>query len=403
MDEKISQFLQKISALPEEVSLYFSSDLSIKATEELIADYNIEQEVIDDLIRDFFVTDFAISDLEKNIAEKIDNKNKINNFISDFLGKLFLPIASFINVKIEDNIKKHQGIIENYKKYTNDFLDLIESKNFDDLGDFVEDLEDKIDFKEEEEAVLNFLGSNLVDILKNSDSSGVVKINGSALYLLANKEDCLEKFTKAFLSNSEKISTKNIIIDNREQEPTIANWVKHFIKENGSEIFSNIVLAKYLTSSIVQTLLNNDEKKILRKVLKLYRNLVFFPESMTNVPMENWEIIPIDRDTDFLNNNLAREQKIKKFNDQMNEKELKIETSLKPEPKIEIKTEIKPIEKIIAEVPKISNSPKTETLNLLDLKDKELQELQELLIKYPEKSLERKAINTEIKKINKQQ
>jgi hypothetical protein len=399
MDEKISQFLQKISALSEEVSLYFSSDLSIKATEELMADYNIEQEVIDDIIRDFFVTDFAISDLEKNIAGKIDNKNKINNFISDFLGKLFLPIASFININIEDIIKKHQGVVENYKKYVNDFLDLIESKNFDDLGDFVEDLEDKIDFKEEEELVLNFLGSNLVDILKNNDSSGVVKINGSALYLLINKEDCLEKFTKAFLFNSEKISAKNIIIDNREQEPTIANWIKHFIKENGSEIFSNIILAKYLTSPTVKTLLNDEEKKILRKVLKLYRNLVFFPESMTNVPMENWEIIPIDRDNDSLNNNLDREQKIKKFNDQMNEKELKTET----EPKIEIKTEIKPIEKIIDRSPETSKSPKTETLNLLNLKDKELQELQELLIKYPEKSLERKAINIEIKKINKQQ
>lgn len=399
MDEKISQFLQKISALSEEVSLYFSSDLSIKATEELMADYNIEQEVIDDIIRDFFVTDFAISDLEKNIASKIDNKNKINNFISDFLGKLFLPIASFININIEDIIKKHQGVVENYKKYVNDFLDLIESKNFDDLGDFVEDLEDKIDFKEEEELVLNFLGSNLVDILKNNDSSGVVKINGSALYLLINKEDCLEKFTKAFLFNSEKISAKNIIIDNREQEPTIANWIKHFIKENGSEIFSNIILAKYLTSPTVKTLLNDEEKKILRKVLKLYRNLVFFPESMTNVPMENWEIIPIDRDNDSLNNNLDREQKIKKFNDQMNEKELKTET----EPKIEIKTEIKPIEKIIDRSPETSKSPKTETLNLLNLKDKELQELQELLIKYPEKSLERKAINIEIKKINKQQ
>ncbi|HPT08315.1 MAG TPA: hypothetical protein PLE28_01310 [bacterium] len=391
MDEKISQFLQKINALPEEVSLYFSSDLSIKSTEELLADYNIDQEAIDDIIRDFFVSDFSIDELEKSIALKIDNKNNINNFINDFLGKLFLPVASFVNAKIEDAIKKHQGNIEEYKNYVNDFFDLIEDKNFDELGDFVKDLEEKIDFKEEEALVLNFLGTNLVEVLKNNDSSGAIKINGSALYLLANREDCLEKFIKAFLSNSEKISSKNILIDNREQEPTIANWIKHFVKENSSEIFSNIVLAKYLISPTVVALLNDDEKKLLRKVLKLYRNLVFFPESMANIPINDWEIIPIDRDADFLKNKEDVKQKIDKFNNQKEEKELKVED----------KKDIEPIKKIIDQPAKTPELPKTEDIKLMDLKNKELQELEELLLKYPEKSLERKVINTEIKKINK--
>jgi hypothetical protein len=367
MNEKTAQFLQKITTFSEEVNLYFSSDLIVKPINELASEYNLDYNFIIELIYDFFISDFDVEKLKKDITEKVNNVEK---FVSDFLGKLFLPVASFIEFKVKEYIKP-----EDYRKYVDDFNDLIESRNIDELLDFVDDLENKIDFKKEEELIVDFLGESIMEVLKSQDYTGPQKVNGSALYLLINKPDCLNRFIKTFLSNQEKIGSKKMMLNDREEESTISNWIKHFIKVNGTEMFSSIVLAKYLTSTFVTTLLNEDEKKILKKVLKLYRNLNFFPESMANIPRDDWEIFPIERDFVFNNKSINR-----------------IENKPKEEiikPKIEEKVEI--ITKEVEE---------TKELNLPDLNNKELKELQDLLIKYPEKSLERKAIENEIKKIN---
>jgi len=367
MDDKTAQFLQKIRTFSEEVNLYFSSDLIAKAIDELVDEYNLDNDFVMDLIYDFFISDFDIEKLKTSITGKINNVEK---FISDFLGKLFLPVASFIEFKVKEHIKKP----DDYKKYVDNFNDLIESRNVDELLDFVDDLENKIDFKEEEELVVDFLGKSIMEVLKSQDYTGPQKVNGSALYLLINKPDCLNRFIKTFLSNQEKIGSKKMMLNDREEEPTIANWIKHFIKENGNEMFGSIALAKYLTSTFVNTLLTEEEKKILRKVLKLYRNLNFFPESMANIPREDWEIFPVERDVVLGSKNINR-----------------IENKPKEEiikPKIEEKIEI------------VKEIEKTQELDLPDLKNKELKELQDLFTKYPDKSLERKAIENEIKKIN---
>ena len=375
MDDKTAQFLQKIRTFSEEVNLYFSSDLIAKAIDELVDEYNLDNDFVMELIYDFFISDFDVDKLKTDITEKVSDVEK---FVSDFLGKLFLPVASFIEFKVKDHIKK----VEDYKKYVDDFGNLIEDRNIDELLDLADNIENKIDFKEEEELVVDFLGKSIMEVLKSQDYTGPQKVNGSTLYLLINKPDCLNRFIKTFLSNQEKIGLKKMMLNGKEEEPTIANWIKHFIQENGNEMFGSITLAKYLTSTFVNTLLTEEEKKILRKILKLYRNLIFFPESMANIPREDWEIFPVERDVVFDKKN------INKIENKPPEEIIK--------PTIEEKVEI------IKEVEKTPEKEvkKVQELDLTDLKNKELKELQDLLIKYPEKSLERKAIENEIKKIN---
>ena len=362
MDEKTTQFIQKINTLSEEVSLFFSSDLIVKSINELAGEYGLKDDFVNDLIYDFFISDFDLNKFKTDISGRINNTEK---FISDFLGKLFLPVAPFIQFKVRDNIKKP----DDYKKYVDDFGNLIENRNIDELLDLADNIENKIDFKEEEELVIDFLNKSAMEVFNSHDYSGPQKVNGSALYLLINKPDCLNRFTKAFLSNQEKIGSKKMMLNGHEEEPTISNWVKHFIGENGSEIFGSIVLAKYLTSTFVVNMLDEKNRKTLRKVLKLYRNLIFFPDSMANVPRDDWEIFPVEKDA-IIENKINKEKK--------------------PEivkPKIE--SVMEPVQEPIIEVKKPE----------LDLKTKELEELNKSLIKYPEGSLEWKAIKNEIKKI----
>ncbi len=379
MDDKISQFLKKIEELPKEVSLYFSSRPSADACRDLISTYDIIRDDLDEVIYDFFISDFQADLLPKLISDNIKNitEDKINNFSSDFLGKLFFPVELFIKKDISSAIKKYKGKIDDYKEYIEKFNDLVEDKNLDNLNEVLEDLDKNFSPKEEEALISHMLEKDLMNVYKDSDISGPRKINGSLIYLLINKKDSLNKFIKAFMNNQEKLGSKKIILSGKEQEPTIANWIKHFISEHGSEGFSNIVLAKYLTSSAIKEALKDKEIKILRKVLKTYRSLSFFPDSMSNTPFENWEIIPVDRDSEFI------EKKIKKIS--VDKKEVSRKAEMSPSIEKEKTEKTKKVEK-------------PETIVPMNLADQELSVLQEMLKKYPNKSLERKAIESEIKK-----
>jgi hypothetical protein len=88
--------------------------------------------------------------------------------------------------------------------------------------------------------------------------------------------------------NQEVLTHKPFIVGTENETATVANWL--------NDIFSNIVLAKYLTSSENAKILDPAERNSLKKLLKLYRNLVFFPDSMKDIPIDDWEIFPVNRD-----------------------------------------------------------------------------------------------------------
>jgi hypothetical protein len=384
MEDKNIQFLQKLDSLSEEVNLYFSSSLNEKNNLEISKDYNIDIFSLNDLIINFFISNFDLNILSKEAEEKNINKNNLNKFICDFLGKLFLPIESFLSWDVKKEIEGRKGKIENYKKYIEEFNNLIEDKNVEELSELAENFLDNFDEAEEERVVLNFLEKDLLSVLSDNDISGSRRLNGSLVYLLINKKDLLNKFVRTFLNNQEQISSQRILLDGKEQDPTIANWIKHFVKENGSGIPGNITLAKYLTSSSDVLSLKENEKKILKKVLKLYKNLVFFPDSMANISVDDWEIIPIDRDSSFVNKNISKKEE---GNFQDNKK-----IALEDKPIIK-KEEIKET-KVEEKIDLRTEEPKKEVEN------PEIIKLQEMLTKYPENSLERKAIEGEIKKFN---
>ncbi len=349
MENKATQFLIKLESFPEEARLYLSSDSSSSSTKELREDYNLKAEVLDNLIYDFFISDFNLDVLKKNLSSALDNKGMLDKVVCDFIGKLFLPIAPFIEMRAEEIIEKHKGLPSKYDKYIDEFNDLVEYENIENLAEFVDNFDKDFDKNQEEKIVLHFLEKEIYSILEASDHSGRQKLNGSIIILLLNKDDFQGKAVRAFLSNKEELGSNKINLEGQKLPPTISNWIKHFIKENGSEIFSNIKLAKYLADAENVKALDEKDKKVLRKVLKVYRNLSFFPDSMAKNPIENWEIIPIEPELSSSHKKKLPEKK-----------------------KIEIKKE--------------------------DLKDEDLLTLESMREKYPEKSLERKAIELEIKK-----
>lgn len=141
--------------------------------------------------------------------------------------------------------------------------------------------------------------------LKEEFSKGIVKLltdNAAAddvnfsIFSLFSKNGALqENLNNILLTNQEIITSGHLVIEDKEAAPTISNWLKDFIRVNGSEMFDELKMAEYLSSSANAKQLKQTEKDLLRKLFRLYRNLSFFPDSMGSDPIEDWQIIPVDK------------------------------------------------------------------------------------------------------------
>lgn len=365
MESKNLQFLQKLEVLPEEVSAFLYSKELENYMSDISKKFGLNIEVVNDFLLEFFINDFNFLKIEEFIKSQISNQNFFNELYCDFLGNIILPLAPFIKVDVEKEIKNRNGDLNKYLLSIEIFNEVINDKNFENLLEVSSSLDKITDLKEEERVSLYFLEKDLVQVLKSNDPFSAKKINGSIIFILSKNPELAAKFSRAFLANQEKLTTNLLIINNKKEEPTIANWISSFIKENGSDNFSNIALAKFLTSSVNCLSLDEGERRLVRKIIRLYRNLSFFPDSMSNVPIEEWEIIPVDK------NSLAPNDLLKKDTDS-----LKKETVVLENKELEI-------EKVLSE------------------DEQKIKELELMLEKYPNKSLERKAIENELKKIKK--
>jgi hypothetical protein len=367
MESKNLQFLQKLEALPEEVSAFLYSQELEKYTSDIAKKFGLNIEVVNDFLLEFFINDFDFLKLESLIKSQISNQNFFNELYCDFLGNIILPLAPFIKVDVEKEIKNKNGDLKKYQLSIDVFNEIINDKNFENLLEVSANLDRITDIKEEERLSLYFLEKDLVEVLKSNDPLSAKRINGSIIFILSKNPELAAKFSRAFLSNQEKLTKNLLIINNKKEEPTIANWISSFIKENGSDNFSNIALAKFLTSSVNCLSLDETERKLVRKIIRLYRNLSFFPDSMSNIPMEEWEIIPVDKNAPISNDSLNR-----------NVDSLKKNVTVSGDEKL-----------------------KEEEKEVLSEENQKIKELELMLEKYPNKSLERKAIENELKKIKK--
>lgn len=151
--------------------------------------------------------------------------------------------------------------------------------------------------EEKEIAIDNFKNSLVIFLQAESEEVKNI-IADYNLMLLKLLED--QKFKKdlenAIFANQEKLTGKDFVLEGKRQMPTIANWLKDFIKKNGSGAVDNLALSQYVAASENAKKLDNNEKKLLHKLLLLYRNLKIFPQNLEKVPEDEWEIFPLADD-----------------------------------------------------------------------------------------------------------
>jgi hypothetical protein len=192
------------------------------------------------------------------------------------------------------------------------------------------------------------------------------------------------------LDNQEIITSKPFILDDKNQKGTIGNWLKDFIKQNGSQLFNTIILSSYLTASLNFKILDPEEKQLINRLLKLYRNLAFFPESMAGIPTEKWEIFPIE----------------KKIEEAPIPKSTIPSASALIRPAVSTYTPVRPVVSVSAPVSPIAPAANFAPARVAPLSSTPnsaiavgTKELESLLKQYPANSLQSKAIAAELKRL----
>jgi hypothetical protein len=147
-----------------------------------------------------------------------------------------------------------------------------------------------------EETIREIFQQKLIETIKGDNDFRDV-INEEIIITISSSEALTKsELLNILLQNQERLPVKSLVIDGKNEPPTISNWIKEFIKIMGSGLFNNIMLSQYFINSENARKLGQDEKMLLNRVLTLYRNLKFFPESMGDLPVDQWQIFPLDEE-----------------------------------------------------------------------------------------------------------
>lgn len=201
----------------------------------------------------------------------------------------------------------------------------------------------------ERKETIELFTDSLVAVLEMDqpeDAELTENYNITLMRMMLEDDSFRVELAKALQNNQEKLTFKKFELDGKPKRPTVANWLVDFIKQFGAEMFDNLNLSRYLINSKNAKLLDENEKELVKKLLLLYRNLKFFPESMKDRIVGEWEIFPIEQEESL---GKIRTEKI--------------------------------------------GIPKSE-------EERELEELKKLAEQFPEGSLERRAVEEEISKIS---
>lgn len=137
---------------------------------------------------------------------------------------------------------------------------------------------------------------NLFEILKNQDNAYKKTLNQEIILTLSDESLNQEELLKNLYANQEQLTSGEFILEEKREKPTIANWLKDFIKAGVIEKGIDFDRAQYFNKNKNFINLTISDRELIAKLLELFIRLKFFPEGLEKLPTEDWYIIPYDKE-----------------------------------------------------------------------------------------------------------
>lgn len=391
MENLALQYIRKVKDYPREVDMFFESDTFNELLASLSKKYDLEESWLLDTVYELVISGFDFKQLDKKIQSLDFLPVRQKEFTKNFLLSFIAPVSSLLPKEVPLELKvrglNESEIVEAFQVIIN----LVEDESLEKLDKVAENYNSAWNAADEENDVIGIFDNELVDVLKNTDQDSTEILNSAIFRLLDKVPLFKDKISKNLYQNNQVLTSRPLALEGRKVPGTVSNWLKDFISQNGSDFFNSVILSKYVASSQNAVSLDPEEKHLLSRLLKLYRNLTFYPGSLANIPIEEWEIIPLERS--------AEAARVASASPQLAENE-------EAEPKAESEVPKTGSDKGTAEtavtgqatavkenVP-ASGAPAPSADKLAQIRG-----LSELAEQFPAGSLERKAIDEEIKKL----
>ncbi len=389
----MSDFQKKLPRLPQKIREYLTCQKGVDINVSIYDKHGLEPDQmgkLTDLITHVYFKEISLSEFEKRVKREFGlPKDKAEALLKDLLGAKLLIIDDWLDEDVEASIKNLGADPGEYQTYIKDIQEAVASEKKQEKEDKQkqekeeeEGSEDQekskktakveadnsddqagsalavnVDPEKEKKESLEVFKSSLVYLLDIKEQEILKDYNLILIRLFVDdsKGDFKKGLEKSLFANEEKLTTKEFLLGEEKKRPTVANWLKHFIKTYGSDMFSNMELSEFLTNSVNTKALDEKEKERVKKLLILYRNVKFFFEFFQDKPVDTWQIFPVSEEN---------------------------KTPLKKE-------------NLSEATPKEKEPASSEK----EISDPRIDELEKQKEEYPQGSLERMAIEEEIKKI----
>lgn len=350
----IEEAIQQFNQLPLELQLECGSDEFISAVQKIEKEYSLS---LSALMVQIIVGNIQFADLTQYVEHEYSlDQQKASQLAQDIRKQVFNPVLdrlNFLNTNPEKDMTEEQ------------------QKSFAE----------------------NLFRTGLVTELHH-DPFIISAINDRLFYILARDEQFKDRLGRALYENTEKVTEHPIQINKDQVSGTVGNWIKDYIAHYGSQTYDSLTQSKFITSSNNTKNLNSQDRELVHAILKTYINITFFPDSMPSDDGEGWEIIPGG----------LIEEKIESYE----EEEIKSrppanETKIvAPLSKSKLPSVTKPVTSLKKSNDTIKSQPSSQSpLKSTASPSPEALHLKNMLLQYPPNSLERQAIEEEIRKLEK--
>ena len=381
---------KKIRELPQEVFYLLTADKAVDLNLELTEKYGlngIQISAMVDLVEKTYIKELRLSDLytQAKAAFAFDEA-KLRQFICDLAGYKFLPIVDWLGEDVANYIRSLGGDATTYATENADLKRLAAGDLAADTllwqepdlpplevtNDVVEAAEAGVEeareptLEESIEQYKNILSTDLGELLAIDDYLFVQQFNYRLINLLVDHEDLKNSLIAVLLNNDLKIGTETIVIDGRQIAPTAGAWINYFISQKGSVMFDAVLLSDFLVNAANAKFLSAIDKSKLSRLLWLYRNIKFFPDSLVGDNPDNWELLTYVSGPNYRVTDVVEAMPVLS--------------------RVELEAESPEVKSIVLERNFVAEQPKVAAMKAL-------------ADKYPVGSLERLAIDEEIKRL----
>jgi len=250
----LAECLDKFYDLPDIVILEFNHPRHLQAIDDLNNKYGLELSFLVILVA---IGELTPEDMPEYLAKRYDLPDEIAQDLAQQLNELyFQPIIKRLAFFNQDSNKT------------------------------------KPSPEEEKNIIIDLFKENLLVEIKNYEQV-ISAVNQRIFAWLDRDPSAQQQIENAFLQNQEIITEQAITINNEELPGTTANWLHCFAVEKGTDSLNSLSVSEFLGLSKNTNELSAEDKKIIRALLNIYRNIKFFPESMPSDDGTDWAIIPL--------------------------------------------------------------------------------------------------------------